>query len=50
MSRKVEVAALALTGASDAEIAARLGISRRTVRAVFARLRASGAAIPSNAE
>lgn len=50
MTRKAEVLALALAGLRDAEIADRLGISRRTVRAVLVRLRASGTAIPTSAE
>lgn len=50
MTRKQEVLVLAAAGLADAKIAAALGISRRTVRAVLARLRASGTAIPSNAE
>ena len=50
MSRRYDVLALALAGATDAEISARLGIATRTVRAVLARLRASGEAIPSSQE
>lgn len=49
MSRRDHVLALALAGHRDAEIAARLGISRRTVRALLARLRCSGAALPTSA-
>lgn len=50
MTRKLEVLSLALSGATDAEIAVALGVSRRTVRALVARLRASGGAIPTSAE
>jgi len=50
MNRCEQIAALALIGLRDAEIADRLGIARRTVRAVIARLRASGEVIPINEE
>ena len=46
MTRKQEVLSLALAGLADREIAVRLGIATRTVRALVARLRASGTAIP----
>ena len=50
MTRREQIAALARAGLVDAEIAAALGIAPRTVRAVLARLRASGAAIPRSTD
>lgn len=50
MTRRDEVAALALAGLADREIAARLGIAKRRVRDLIRAARADGVDVPLAAD